>query len=238
MSKTTKRHLTLGLYLLVGATFLAAYLASDLSARNLLDAARLTHLLGDHPLLVLGLFMGACMLTVFLALPTNVLFYLLAGYLFGPLEGALVAGSAVTLGSLAVVAFYRYLFRDFDPARIRRLLPGNLSRLLLLLRLSPVFPAPLINLLCAALRMRLPAFALSTFFGSLPLILVYTAIAGQLESVQRLEDLYSGQVIGLIVLLTLMSLIGLSGRLGRLKAHLSGVVGSHLSPYGVEGPSA
>jgi len=122
-----------------------------------------------------------------LSLPFGVLMTLAGGFLFGTvLASALVVGSA-TLGAMAVFLAARSALADVMRARasgfLGRLEQGfrdNAFSYLLFLRLVPLFPFWLINIVPAILGMRLAPYALATVIGILPGTIVFASVGNGL----------------------------------------------------------
>ncbi len=114
-----------------------------------------------------------------------------AGVLFGPREGLLVAAAAVVLSGLANFVVARHLWRDRIEVRLRRFprmarldaaLGVGGGRVLALLRLSPVVPWAPVSYAAGLSRMRLRTYAF-TCLAMVPLALIYArigAFAGEL----------------------------------------------------------
>lgn len=140
--------------------------------------------------LVAALFALVLGLSVFLSLPANPLFYLFAGYCFGAAEGTLLAALGNTLGATAA---YRFFGATLPAATRLRL--NNPFPTLLLLRVSPWFPAPLITLICSTAGIAPRMFFVTTLFGSVPLILVYALVASRLAGPLDASVLQSGELL-------------------------------------------
>jgi uncharacterized membrane protein YdjX (TVP38/TMEM64 family) len=149
-------------------------------------------------------------MAVFYSVPANPFFYLASGYFFGGVEGAVISACAVSVGSYATYLFYRKIFSDTDTEKYRKLLPEDPTLLLALLRLSPWFPAPLINFYCGLVKVPPRVFVATTLCASLPLALVYTLISAEISAGFDLSTLYSGWVGVALSLLGGLSVIGLT----------------------------
>jgi len=164
-------------------------------------------------------FLSACVFAVafagivFFSVPVAPLFCAASGYLFGVAEGTAMAVLATTAGSIAAFHFFRKTIEA--PAGLRKLEVKNLFVVLLLLRCSPWFPGPLINVYCGISRVRSSVFLASTLFGTLPLICVYTLAASKLRGQLDMSLLYSPEIIAS---LTVLSVISISGFLPPLRA--------------------
>ncbi len=158
-------------------------------------------------------------LTVFLSAPTNPLFCLAAGYLFGAVRGTAVAALAITLGSMAAYCFFRMTVTP--PLRT----PGlrNPFLTIALLRASPWFPAPLVNLFCGICRVRPLLFAASTMAGTIPLAGVYALAASRMRGPLDASLLRSPEIVTALAVLGAVSLVGFLRPLRIVAEQLRGV---------------
>jgi pyruvate/2-oxoglutarate dehydrogenase complex dihydrolipoamide dehydrogenase (E3) component/uncharacterized membrane protein YdjX (TVP38/TMEM64 family) len=164
---------------------------------------------------LLGLGFGAVyVLVAALSLPGAVILTLAAGAIFGLFWGTLIASFASTLG--ATLAFWsaRYLLRDWVQARFGdRLKPINdgMARdgafYLFTLRLVPVFPFFLINLLMGLMPIRSLTFYGVSQIGMLAGTLVYVNAGTQLARIDSLAGIVSPGVTLSLVLLGVFPLV-------------------------------
>ncbi len=119
-----------------------------------------------------------------------------AGYLYGPWVGSLVVAVGATSGAIAAFWLGRGLLRGSAEARIAawprfRALDAALARdgfrVVLLVRLSPVFPFNLVNYGMGLTGVGLLPYAAATFIGMLPAILLITGVGAGLSSIAELE---------------------------------------------------
>ncbi|WP_027994995.1 FAD-dependent oxidoreductase [Simplicispira psychrophila] len=167
---------------------------------------------------LLGLaFGGVYVLVTALSLPGAAILTLAAGAIFGLLWGTVIASFASTLG--ATLAFWsaRYLLRDWVQARFgNRLKPINegVARdgafYLFTLRLVPVFPFFLINLLMGLVPIRSLTFYWVSQLGMLAGTLVYVNAGTQLAQIDSLAGIVSPGVMLSFVLLGVFPLIAKS----------------------------
>jgi uncharacterized membrane protein YdjX (TVP38/TMEM64 family) len=129
----------------------------------------------------IGFMLGYAGLTA-LSVPGAMLMTLAGGFLFGPWLGALYALLGATLGATAVFLAARAglagLAERAGP-RVQRLQDGfreDALSYLLCLRLVPIFPFWLVNLVAGASGVSLPVYLVATFFGMIPGALVYAGI--------------------------------------------------------------
>jgi uncharacterized membrane protein YdjX (TVP38/TMEM64 family) len=118
------------------------------------------------------------------SLPGATVMTLAGGLLFGAVGGTLLAVGAATLGATLVFLFARRLFGADALARLgpraERLaaaIQREAASYLLVLRLVPLFPFVLVNLVPAFAGVRLGVFVATTFFGIIPGTAVF-ALAG------------------------------------------------------------
>ncbi len=151
-----------------------------------------------------------------LSLPGATLFTLAGGFLFGSVIGMLYVNIAATLGATLGFLAARYLLRDWVEqrfgARLATLQEGfarNGFSYLLTLRLVPLFPFFLVNLVSGLTRVRVGTFVAATSLGIIPGSFVYANAGRQLGSINSLGEVASPQVLGAFALLGLLALVPL-----------------------------
>ncbi|MEO8558229.1 MAG: TVP38/TMEM64 family protein [Rhodospirillales bacterium] len=129
-------------------------------------------------------------LVVAFSLPLGILMTLTAGFLFGTVLGTVYVVIAATLGSIAVFLAARTALGDFLRKRaagfFKRMEAGfkrNEFSYLLFLRLVPVFPFWLVNIVPAFLGVSLRNYVLATFIGVIPGSAVFAAVGNGLGAV-------------------------------------------------------
>jgi uncharacterized membrane protein YdjX (TVP38/TMEM64 family) len=122
-------------------------------------------------------------IAVAFSLPIAALVTPLGGFLFGVWAGAVLSVIGATLGSVAVFLAAGSAFRDLFNARagasLARLEEGfrrNEFNYLLFLRLVPLFPFWLINIVPALLGMKLERYVLATLIGIIPGSVVFASV--------------------------------------------------------------
>lgn len=135
-------------------------------------------------------FLGVYVLVVALSLPVAVLLTPVAGFLFGTWLGAAYSLLAATLGASVIFLAARYACADLVEAKagpwLRKMEAGfrdDALNYLLVLRLVPLFPFWLVNLVPAVLGVRLGTFVLGTALGMIPGALVYAGVGAGLGEV-------------------------------------------------------
>lgn len=149
-----------------------------------------------------------------LSLPGAAILTLAGGALFGLWWGVLIVSFASTIGATGAFLVARYLARDAIQSRygerlkaINQGIEKEGALYLFTLRLVPVFPFFLINLLMGLTRMRAPTFFWVSQLGMFPGTLVYVNAGTQLAELQSLGGILSPGLIGAFVLLGLFPLI-------------------------------
>ncbi len=176
-----------------------------------------------HYLLSVLLFMVAYTVMVAFSLPGATVATLTGGFLFGLFPGVLFNVLSATTGAIGIFLAARMGFGAELSARIAagggaaaRLQAGlrrNEMSVLFLMRILPLVPFFLANLIPAAMNVALWRFALTTFFGIMPGALLLTSIgSGMGEVLERGEvpDLsllgdprFYGPMLGLALLAAL-----------------------------------
>ncbi len=122
-----------------------------------------------------------------ISLPGAIWLTLLGGFLFGTVVGGLAVLIGATIGAVVIFLAARYAFADYFLSKvggaIRRMGEGfrkNAFSYLLVLRLVPLFPFWLVNLVPAFLGVSLPVYTISTFLGIIPGTFVYASLGNGL----------------------------------------------------------
>jgi uncharacterized membrane protein YdjX (TVP38/TMEM64 family) len=177
------------LVLLAGLT---AFLALDLGQYLSLEAVRdnreaLLALVVENEVLAAVASIALYALFVAFSLPAATLLTLLAGFLFGTLLGGAIVVTGATLGAIAVFLAARHMCRDTLRRRagpwLAKMQGGfneNAVSYMLVLRLVPLFPFFVVNIVPALLNVPLRVFALTTLVGILPGSLVYVSVGNGL----------------------------------------------------------
>lgn len=185
----------LPLILLAAAAVLAVFLLGDRLSFETLRENRVALLAwrDANPLLAPALFVLAYVAVVALSVPGAVWVTLTGGFLFGVFPGVLYNVTGATLGALLLFLAVRAGFADALRAKIdasdgtvRRLSDGlreNEVSVLLSMRLVPVVPFFVANLIPAFLGVAAGRFVWTTALGILPGGLVFTSVGAGLGDV-------------------------------------------------------
>jgi uncharacterized membrane protein YdjX (TVP38/TMEM64 family) len=139
----------------------------------------------DHALLASLIFLGAYAVCVAISLPAGTLLTITGGFLFGTLHGGMLTVVGATIGATAVFLAARYAFAELfhgkaGPA-VRRMEDGcknNALSCLLVLRLIPLFPFWLVNIVPGILGVSTPIYVIGTFIGIIPGSMIYASFGG------------------------------------------------------------
>jgi uncharacterized membrane protein YdjX (TVP38/TMEM64 family) len=144
-----------------------------------------------------------------LSVPGGALLTVSGGFLFGAVFGVIYSVLGATIGATLLFLAARTAFGDILRARagsgIDRMREGfqkNALSYLLFLRLVPVFPFFLVNLVPAFLNVRLPVYVIGTFIGIIPGSLVFTLVGSGVDEIfARGEDLSLSSVFSVEMML-------------------------------------
>lgn len=208
----------LGLALLIGA-MLAAFVTLDVGRYLSLDAlkmhgASIADFRQAQPLFTALLFFAVYVAATALSLPGAALLTLAGGAIFGLLWGVVLVSFASTLGATVAFLMSRYLLRDWVSRQFGARLDGidrGLARegpfYLFTLRLVPVFPFFLVNLLFGLTRMKTLTYAWVSQLGMLAGTIVYVNAGTQLAAIESLSGILSPGMIASFALLGLFPLL-------------------------------
>lgn len=166
-------------------------------------------------------FLGAAIFTVVFALvlgfyiPGGVVLMLLVGAVFPLWLANLVANTGNLAGATIGFLFARHFLRD----EVQSSYGNKLSRInkgivahgwlyLLILRLAPVFPSPVVNLSMGLTPMKLRIYMAVTLLGRIPMTGLYVYLGSELGEINRMSELVSLEIIGSLILVCLLLLAG------------------------------
>ena len=168
----------------------------------------------EAPLLTAGIYFGIYILVTALSLPGAAIMTLVGGALFGLGWGLLLVSFASSIGALLAFLVSRYVLRDWVQSRfgdrlktINEGIEKEGSFYLFTLRLVPVFPFFVINLLMGLTPMRAASFYWVSQLGMLAGTAVYVNAGTQLGQLESLSGILSPGLLFSFVLLGLFPLI-------------------------------
>jgi uncharacterized membrane protein YdjX (TVP38/TMEM64 family) len=207
--------------LVVMAVLVAAYFLFDLGAYADLDylkqiRADALNYVATHPVRSSLVYFGVYVLVTGLSLPGAAIMTLAGGAVFGLLWGVVLVSFASTIGASVAMLIARTLLRDWVQDRFADQLHAvnaGLARdggfYLFGLRMVPLFPFFVINLVMGLSRLSLWQFYWVSQVGMLAGTVVFVFAGTQLAGVNEIGDVLSP---GLIMALTLLGLFPLLAR--------------------------
>ncbi len=173
---------------------------------------RLHALVDIHYIQSVLLYIGTYILITALVLPGAITLSLLGGFLFGIWPGILYLVIGATVGACVTFVFVRYVFGDYVQKRFgARLAPFNESvqqhggLFLFVIRLMPIVPFWLANLLAPLTVISFSTFLVTTFFGIIPGGIVYLYAGKSLGSIDSVRDLMTAKIMlpfGLLIVVS------------------------------------
>lgn len=167
-----------------------------------------------RPVFVTLAFFGVYVAVTALSLPGAALMTLAAGAGFGLVLGTVVVSFASTLGATLAMLVARYLLQDSVQARFGRRLDEINKGIekegafyLFTLRLIPLVPFFVLNLLMGLSRIKTWTYAWVSQLGMLAATVVYVNAGTQLAKIDSLKSIASPALIGSFVLLGVLPLI-------------------------------
>ena len=165
-------------------------------------------------------FMAVYALAIALSIPGGAMMTLVGGFLFGPLRATIYVVIAATVGATTLFLIARGAIGDRLRARagpwLGKMEAGfrdNALSYLLVLRLVPLFPFFVVNLVPAFLGVRLRTYVVGTFFGIIPGTCVFALAGGGLgRALEASADfdisaVLAPEIVGALVGLALLALV-------------------------------
>lgn len=161
-----------------------------------------------------GIFILAYAVVTGLSLPGAVILTLAGGFVFGAVGATVCVNVGATTGATLAFLTARYLLRDTIEQKFGAKLgpfqegfAKNAFSYLLTLRLIPLFPFFVVNLVSGLTRVNVGTYIVATAIGIIPGSFVYAYAGRQLGTINSLKEIASPNVIGAFVLLGLLALV-------------------------------
>jgi uncharacterized membrane protein YdjX (TVP38/TMEM64 family) len=198
----------------IGASFyfdLSRFLSLDALKEN---RDRLLAFTDANYATAVGLFIVAYTAVTGLSLPGAAIMTLAGGFLFGSLFGMLFVNVGATTGATLAFLAARYLLKDTVEQKFGKWLgpfqegfAKNAFSYLMTLRLIPLFPFFVVNLVSGLTRVKVGTYVAATALGIIPGSFVYAYAGRQLGTINSLKEIVSPNVIAAFVLLGLLALV-------------------------------
>ena len=167
-----------------------------------------------HPGLTAGLFFAGYVAVTGLSLPGAAVMTLVAGAIFGLLWGTVIVSFASTLGATLAFLAARFVLRDWVQGKFGEKLKAINAGMakeggfyLFTLRLIPIFPFFIINLVMGLTPIRTWTFYWVSQIGMLAGTLVYVNAGTQLAKIDSLHGILSAELLASFALLGVFPLI-------------------------------
>lgn len=167
-----------------------------------------------HPTKSAAIYFLAYVTIAALSLPGATLITLLGGALFGVTWGTVLVSFASTVGASLAFLFSRYLFRSSVEHRFRDKLAAINDGIhkegafyLLSLRLIPLVPYFVVNLMMGLTKIKIWTFFLVSQLGMLPATIVYVNAGTQLAKLESLSGILSPSLLLSFAALGLLPLV-------------------------------
>lgn len=168
----------------------------------------------ENPLRVSGIFVFFYIVTAALSFPGATIFTLAGGAIFGLWTGTILVSFASTIGATLAFLLSRFLLRDFVQKKFRdKFINFNKgfekdgAFYLFTLRLAPIFPFFVVNLLMGLTPVRTLTYFFVSQVGMLPATVVYVNAGTQLAQIESLKGILSLDLIGSFLLIGLFPII-------------------------------
>lgn len=174
----------------------------------------------NNYILAIVAFIAAYHIAVMFSLPGAVWLSLTGGFLFGTTQASVYIVIGATAGAVGIFLLARYALYDFFHAKVGKTLEkmekgfqDDALSYMLVLRLVPLFPFWLVNLVPALLGVKLRTFAVGTFVGIIPGSFVYASVGSGLGAVfdeggtPDLGIIFSPEIITPIVGLAVLAMV-------------------------------
>ena len=162
----------------------------------------------SNPLETTLIFFSVYVLFTGLSLPAAGILTLAGGAIFGVWLGTILVSFASVIGATLAFLASRFLFRDFIQNRfadklkvINQGIEKDGAFYLFTMRLIPIFPFFIINLVMGLTPIKTITFALVSQIGMLAATIVYVNAGTQLAKIETASDILSPELIASFVLL-------------------------------------
>jgi uncharacterized membrane protein YdjX (TVP38/TMEM64 family) len=186
----------------------------------------------QYPIIIAGSFMLIYIIAVAISMPQAIFLTILGGFLFGPIFGTIYVAVGATIGATIIflaakTAFHNLLLHKAGQwmKKITSGFQNNAISYMLFLRLVPLFPFWLVNIVPAFLGIRTRTYFFTTFFGILPGTFVYILLGHGLGTIinqgkeLNLGIIFKTEILAPLIGLGILSLIPIIYNKFKGKAH-------------------
>lgn len=161
-----------------------------------------------NPSKIIAIYFFSAAAFVVLCLPAASIVMMTAGALFGVVWGTVICSCALTLGAVLSLLSSRFIFSEFIERKFKKqaaFVNHGVERegalFLATMRLLPMMPYFVTNLLLGLTKMRVRRFWWVSQLSSLPAIALYANAGTALANINSLSDIWSPQVFISLTLL-------------------------------------
>ena len=196
-----------GVVFLGGVLLMSAYFVTSVDSSALIETAKTSLKRWEvgrqqQPWIFAAAYCGAYFFCCALCIPGMFLLTMLGGAMFGWVPGLIFVTFSSAAGSTSAFCAGRGFFRDWIGTHLITRFPGVDERMvregfvyLVTLRMIPMIPYYVINLIASVTSVPLRAFFLATAFGMIPVHAVYINAGTHLANTERVEDVMSPEII-------------------------------------------
>ncbi len=196
------------------------FLLLDIQSLFTLQTLKLYHAelqlnINQYPIESALLFISIYMISTGLSLPVAGILSLSSGAFFGLLWGTILSSTGGIIGSTTAFLLSRYLFRELVQGKYsERLLTINKgiekdgAIYLLSLRLFPIIPYFILNLVMGVTPIRTLTYIIVSIVGMLPVTFIFVNAGTQLQRINSMDDIMSPSLIAALMLLAIFILVG------------------------------
>ncbi|MGD8568054.1 MAG: dihydrolipoyl dehydrogenase [Gammaproteobacteria bacterium] len=215
----TKRFFSRLVLVMVIVAVIAAYYIFDLGQYFTLDYLKerqyeFITFYQKNQLLTIGIYFAIYITVTALSLPGAAIMTLAGGAVFGVAMGTLIVSFASTIGATLAFLVSRFLLKNFVQTRFKDKLVAVNDGMrkdgvfyLFTLRLIPLFPFFVINLVMGVTHIRTLQFFIVSQIGMLPGTIVYVNAGSQIAAIDSLSGILSPSLLASFALLGLFPLL-------------------------------
>ena len=170
-------------------------------------------LVADYYIPSLVVFSALYIVVTATSFPVASFLTIFGGYLFGVAVAAPLVAVSATIGATIIFLIAKTSFGGFLRQKVRKFydrvegeMKNNAFFYLLSVRIVPIFPFFIVNVLPALFNMKTREYVAATFFGILPGTIIYANLGRSLNEIEKPSDLIS---IDLFLSLALLAGIAL-----------------------------
>ncbi|MCF7799740.1 VTT domain-containing protein [Candidatus Babeliales bacterium] len=171
-------------------------------------------LINAHLYISVLLYILAYVISNVFLLPFSALLTIGGGFIFGILFGTIFSNIGSTLGAACSFLIYKYLFGKTlqnkyqdKLTNFNKNLKSNSSYYLLIIRLVPIIPFFIVNILASFTQVSLATFIWTTSLGIIPISIIFTMAGKKIETISKPGDVFSRQMLIILSLIIISALI-------------------------------